>query len=699
MKQTSYELHGTTAVVRLDNPPVNGLSHAVRARIVDCVQRAEADESVRAVVLIGTEWGFSGGADLREFGTSAVSAEPTLPSVITVLETCAKPVIAAMAGACIGGGLELALGCHLRVASRGAQLALPEVKIGLLPGAGGTQRLPRLIGIEAALNLIVSGEPVPAERFAGTPLLEQIAEGDLLESALALADQVVVEGRALKRARDLSVTHPKPEAFFMFVRNSVGALSQHNPAPLKCVEAVQAALTQPFDEGLRSEARLFSELNSSPESRALQHLFLAQRRASKVEGIAEAVKPRSVTNVGVVGAGTMGSGIAINFLQAGLTTVILETKQEALDRGVQHIADFFNSRVKKSQMKPEKAAALLALLKPTLRYEDFAQVDLVIEAVFEDMAVKQSVFQTLDRVCKPGAILASNTSTLDLDRIASFTHRPQDVVGAHFFSPANVMKLLEVVRGAKTADDVMVTLMNVARKIRKTAVVSGVCDGFIGNRMIGGYSREALFLLEEGATVAQVDGALEKFGMAMGPFRMGDLAGNDIGWAIRKRLRAEHPDAPWPTGVLIADRLCELGRFGQKTGAGWYRYGKGGREALVDPAVDALVVQHRQDVGFMPRKISSAEIVQRCIYALINEGARILEEGIAQRASDIDVVYTLGYGFPAWRGGPMQHADSQGLLAVQRTMEGFARDLPYGQAFWTVAPLLRERAAAGKTFN
>lgn len=699
MNKTRYELHGTTAVVRLDNPPVNGLSHAVRASIVESVQRAEADEQVRAIVLIGTGCGFSGGADLREFGTSDVSTEPMLPSVISVLETCAKPVIAAIGGACMGGGLELALGCHFRVASPDAQLALPEVKIGLLPGAGGTQRLPRLIGIEAALNLIVSGEPALAKRFAGTPLLDEIAEGDLLGSALALADQVVVEGRALKRARDLRVTHPKPEAFFMFARTSVGAMSTNYPAPLKCVEAVQAALTQPFEEGLRTETRLFRELYTSPESRALQHLFLAERRAPKVEGIAEGVKPRAVNSVGVVGAGTMGSGIAINFLQAGLTTVILETKQEALDRGVQHIADFFNSRVKKGQMKPEEAAALVTLLKPTLSYEDFAQVDLVIEAVFEDMSVKQSVFQTLDRVCKPGAILASNTSTLDLNRIAGFTNRPQDVVGAHFFSPANVMKLLEVVRGEKTADDVMVTLMEVARKIRKTAVVSGVCDGFIGNRMISGYSREALFLLEEGATVAQVDGALEKFGMAMGPFRMGDLAGNDIGWAIRKRLRAENTDAKWPTGVLIADSLCELGRFGQKTGAGWYRYGKGGREALVDPAVDALVVQHRKDVGVTPRKISPAEIVQRCIYALVNEGARILEEGIAQRASDIDVIYIFGYGFPAWRGGPMHYADSQGLLTVERTMEGFARDLPGGKAFWNVAPLLRELAAAGKTFN
>ena len=698
MNNIHYEVRGTTAIVRLANPPVNGLSHPMRAGIVAAVRRAEADAEVRAIVVIGSEWGFSGGADIREFGTPAVMDEPMLSAVITVLETCPKPVIAAIGGTCMGGGLELALGCHFRVAARGAQLALPEVKIGLLPEAGGTQRLPRLIGIEAALNMIVSGEPVPAEAFKGTPLLDQMVEGDLLEGALALATQVVAKGRALKRARDLPVSHAKPDAFFMFARNTVGAQSKHYPAPLKCVEALEAALTQPFDEGLRTEARLFVELYMGPESRALRHLFLGERKAAKVEGIAEDIKPRPVAMVGVIGAGTMGSGIAINFLLAGLPTGILETKQEALDRGVRHIADFFDSRVKKGKMKREKAASLAALLKPTLSYHELAQVDLVIEAVFEDMAVKRSVFQTLDRVCRPGAILASNTSTLDLNRIASFTQRPGDVVGAHFFSPANVMKLLEVVRGEKTADDVLVTMMDVARKIRKTAVVSGVCDGFIGNRMIGGYSREALFLLEEGATVSQVDGALEKFGMAMGPFRMSDLAGNDIGWAIRKRLRGEHPDAQWPTAFLIADTLCELGRFGQKTGTGWYRYGKVGREALADSAVDAMVSQHRKDVGVTPRQISDGEIVRRCIYALVNEGARILEEGIAQRASDIDVVYAFGYGFPSWRGGPMHYADSQGLLAVERTIEGFARDLQNGQAFWAVAPLLRERAAAGKTF-
>jgi len=699
MNCTSYELRGATAVVRLDNPPVNGLSHPVRSGIVAAVRRAEADAQVRAIVLIGTERGFSGGADMREFGTPAVMAEPMLPAVITVLETCATPVIAAIGGTCMGGGLELALGCHFRVAARGAQLALPEVKIGLLPGSGGTQRLPRLIGVEAALNMIVSGEAVPVERFDGTPLLDRMVEGDLLESALVFADQVVTEGRALKCARDLRVSHPKPDAFFMFARNSVGAMSRHYPAPLKCVEAVQAALTQPFEEGLQTEARLFMELYLGPESKALRHLFLGERKAAKVEGMAQDVKPRPIASVGVIGAGTMGSGIAMNFLLAGMPTVILETKQEALDRGVKHIADFFESRVKKGKMKPEKAASLTALLKPTLSYDDLSQVDLVIEAVFEDMAVKQTVFETLDRVCKPGAILASNTSTLDLNRIATFTGRPGDVVGAHFFSPANVMKLLEVVRGEKTADDVMVTLMDVAKKIRKTAVVSGVCDGFIGNRMIAGYSREAIALLEEGATVQQVDGALEKFGMAMGPFRMGDLAGNDIGWAIRKRMRSENPRANWPTATLIADRLCELGRFGQKTGSGWYGYGKGGRDALVDPAVEALVEEHRRTCGITPRKISSVEIVQRCIYALVNEGARILEEGIAQRASDIDIVYIFGYGFPAWRGGPMLYADSQGLLAVERAMERLAREERDGTTFWTAAPLLRELAAAGKTFN
>ncbi len=699
MNHTHYETQQNVAIIRMDNSPVNGLSHAVRKGIVEGIRQAEADAAVTAIILTGSPTLFSGGADMREFGTAAVSAEPNLLNVIHIAETSTKPVIAAIGGTCMGGGLELALGCHFRVAAPAAQLALPEVKIGLLPGAGGTQRLPRIVGVETALNMIVSGETVPSDMLKATPLFDEFIEGDLLTGAIAFARRVVSEKRPLKRVRDLKVSHPKPDAFFMFVRNSVGAMSKNYPAPLKCVDAVQACLTQSFEDGMQTEARLFGELYLGSESQALRHLFLSERKAAKVEGVSPDAKPRSIASVGIIGAGTMGSGIAINFLLAGIPVTMLETKQDALDRGAKHIADYFADRVTKRKMKPEKAQALGALLKPTLSYDDLANVDLVIEAVFENMDVKKAVFERLDSVCKPGAILASNTSTLDLNQIASFTNRPQDVVGAHFFSPANVMKLLEVVRGAKTADDVLLTIMQMAKKIKKTAVISGVCDGFIGNRMIGGYGAEAAKMLEEGAAVQQIDRALEKFGMAMGPFRMTDLAGNDIGWSIRKGITQQHPEFVWPSSALLADKLCELGRFGQKTGSGWYSYAKGKREALPDSAVDTLVEAHRKEHGITPRNISSTEIVQRCIFALVNEGAKILEEGIAQRASDIDIVYIFGYGFPAYRGGPMLYADRVGLLAVQRAIEGFARNDRTGGASWATAPLLASLAADGKTFN
>jgi len=699
MNQIHFEKQQGVAVIRLDNAPVNGLSHAVRKGIVDGICQAELDQEIKAIIIIGSQNMFSGGADIREFGTAAVTAKPNLLNVIDIVETSTKPVIAAISGICMGGGLEFSLGCHFRVVASSAQLALPEVKIGLIPGAGGTQRLPRIIGVEAALNMIVSGQTVRAEMLKATPLFDEFIEGDLLAGAIAFAHKVVSEKRSLKRVRDLKVSHPKPEAFFMFVRNSVGSVSKNYPAPLKCVEAVQACLTQSFEDGMQTEARLFGELYLGGESQALRHLFLSERNAAKVEGVSPAAKPRNVSSIGIIGAGTMGSGIAINFLLAGIPVTMLESKQEALDRGVKHITDYFADRVAKRKMKAEKAQTLVALLTPSLSYEDLAHADLVIEAVFESMDVKKTVFEKLDSVCKPGAILASNTSTLDLNQIASFTNRPQDVVGAHFFSPANVMKLLEVVRGAKTADDVLLTIMQLAKKIKKTAVISGVCDGFIGNRMIAGYSGEAGKMLEEGATVQQIDKALEKFGMAMGPFRMGDLAGNDIGWSIRKGITQQHPHYVWPSSALLADKLCELGRFGQKTGAGWYSYANGKRDPLPDSAVEALVEAHRKEHGIPARKISNTEIVQRCIFALVNEGAKILEEGIAQRASDIDIVYIYGYGFPPYRGGPMFYADRVGLLIVQRAMEGFARNDKTGGASWVPAPLLARLSSDDKTFN
>ena len=696
MSKAHYEVNGDVALIRLDNPPVNGLGYDLRRGIVDGIRAAEKDDAIKAVVITGDHGSFSGGADIREFGTPKMMAEPNLPTVINVIETTNIPVVAAVTGNCMGGGLELALGCHYRIANPKANVALPEVKLGLLPGAGGTQRLPRVVGVEHALNLIVSGTTVPAQMFEGSALFDEYSNGDLVEDAIALARRVVQENKPLKRVRDMRVSHPKAEAFFLYARNGIGQMAKNYPAPLKCLEAVRASVEQPFDEGLQTERRLFSELIQTPESAALRHAFFAEREASKVPDIDSSTPTREINSVGIIGAGTMGSGIAINFLNAGIPVIILDMKQESLDKGVAHIRSVYEGRVKKGKMKQDDAEKKMALLSTATEYEAYKDVDLVIEAVFEDMGVKQKVFETLDATCKPGAILASNTSTLNLDQIAGFTKRPEDVVGMHFFSPANVMKLLEVVRGEKTSKEVMATVMKIGKAIKKTAVVSGVCDGFIGNRMIGPYQREALIMLEEGATPQQIDKAIEKFGFVMGPLRMADLAGGDIGWAIRKRQYEQNPDMK---RLVIADRLCEMGRYGQKTGAGFYRYEPGNRSPVHDPEVDRVIDECRREMGITPRKISSKEIVERCIYALVNEGARILDEGIAQRASDIDIVYLTGYGFPVYRGGPMHYADQVGLINVERAVEQFRANPNVDQAFWEPAPLLTRLAAEGKTFN
>jgi 3-hydroxyacyl-CoA dehydrogenase len=690
-----YEVHGRSAVITMNNPPVNGLGFDLRREIVEGLARAAGDSNVTAVVLTGSQRAFSGGADIREFGTPRSTAEPSLNTVIRVLEGAEKPVVAAIRGACMGGGLELAMACHYRVAVAGAQIALPEVKLGLMPGAGGTQRLPRLIGAEAALNMIVSGEAVLSEKLASSALFDQMIDGDLLQGALAFAARVA-EKRPLKRARDIKPGLPNAEGFFQFARNTIGAATRNFPAPLKCVDAVAAAVALPFEEGLRVERELFVQLMQSPESRALRHAFFAERAAAKIPDVPEDTPLRKIGKVAVVGAGTMGSGITANFLSAGIPVTLLEAKKEALDKGQAVIRGIYEASAKKGRLKPEQVGERMALLKATQSYDDLKDADIVIEAVFEDIAVKESVFRKLDDVAKPGAILASNTSTLDLDRIASFTKRPGDVIGTHFFSPANVMKLLEVVRGEKTAKDVLATVMALAKKIKKTAVVSGVCDGFIGNRMVEQYLRQALFLLEEGATPQQVDRALEKWGMAMGPFRMSDLAGNDIGWAIRKRRYLEQPGLKYSR---IADRLCEQGRFGQKTGLGWYRYEAGRRDAIPDPLVEKMIVDYGKEIGAQRRRIDQEEIVQRLIFALVNEGAAILEEGIASRASDIDMVYLTGYGFPLYRGGPMLYADEVGLYNVVASMRRFAAN-PHGDpGFWKPAPLLDRLASEGKRFN
>jgi len=696
MSTAHYDVHGTIAVIRLDNPPVNGLGLALRQGIVNGIRQAESDTAIKAVVLIGSDRAFSGGADISEFGSPKATAEPNLLTVVNYVESSRKPVIAAISGACMGGGLELALGCHYRIAKPDAQIALPEVKLGLLPGAGGTQRLPRLIGAEHAVNMIVSGSVVPAKQFKGSPLFDEIVDGELFDAAVAYATKVVSENLPLKKVRDLKAKHPNPEGFFMFTRNTVGAMAKNYPAPLKCVDAVKAAVTMPFDKGMAIEREAFLNLMQTPESRALRHAFFSERLTSKIADVPSDTPVRDVKSIGVIGGGTMGTGISINFLNAGIPVTLVEMKQEGLDRGVEAIQKVYEGRVKKGRMSEDDAKAKMALLKPSLTYDDLSDVDLVIEAVFEEMGVKQSVFEKLDEVCKQGAILASNTSTLDLDKIASFTKRPEDVIGLHFFSPANIMKLLEVVRGEKTAKDVLATAMKLAKTIKKTAVVSGVCDGFIGNRMINQYQREALLMLEEGASVQQIDKAIEKFGFAMGPLRMADLAGGDFGWAIRKRQYEENPDM---VKMVLADRICEMGRYGQKTGAGFYRYEPGNRNALHDPEVDKVVDEVRAELGITPRKISNQEIVERCVYALVNEGAQILDEGIAQRASDIDMVYLTGYGFPVFRGGPMHYAEEVGLPNVVRAMQAFTEDRHTQPGFWEPAALLAKRAEEGKGFD
>ncbi len=696
MTQAHYAPRGDIAVVTMDNPPVNGLGHELRTGLVEAIRRAQADDAIRAIVIHGAGNAFSGGADIREFNTPKALAEPTLHTVIRTIEESTKPVVAAVHAVAMGGGLELALSCHFRVASPGAQIALPEVKLGILPGAGGTQRLPRVVPLETAVNMIVSGEPVKSEKLAATKLFDQIVEGDLVDGAIAFAHKALAENRGLPKVRDLRVEHDDAEAFLQFSRNTVASVAKNFPAPVRCIDAIAGAVKMSFEEGLANERRLFLELVQTPESRALRHAFFAERAASKIPDVPSSTPTRRIERAAVIGAGTMGGGIVMNFANAGIPVKLLEVAQEALDKGVATIRRNYESTAKKGRMKPEDVDRRMALIEPTLSYDDIADADIVVEAVFEDMAVKEKVFRKLDEVMKPGAILATNTSTLDVNRIASFTRHPQDVIGTHFFSPANVMKLLEIVRGEKTGKDVLATTMQLAKKLRKTGVVSGVCDGFIGNRMIEQYLRQALYMLEEGATPQQVDRAIEKFGFAMGPFRMSDLAGNDVGWYIRKRRYVEQPNLEYPR---IADRLCELGRFGQKTGAGWYRYVPGKRDALPDPQVDELIAAHRDSIGAKPRKLSDDEIVHRLVFALVNEGAKILEEGIALRASDIDMIYLTGYGFPLWRGGPMLYADQYGLYNVVNRMRDFAAIARGDAAFWTPAPLLAKLAAEGKGFN
>ncbi len=692
MPHVTYRLHHTVAVITFSSPPVNGLSHAVRSELAAALARATADSGVRTIVLTGGNGLFSGGADIREFGTPAMVREPHLRQLIEMVEMSDKPVIAAITGLCLGGGLELALAAHYRVSSAGARLGLPEVKLGLLPGAGGTQRLPRLVGVEMAISMITSGEPVLATVLAKTALLDRVVDGDPVAAALELA---TIETGPPRRTRDVPLSEPNLAALCAAARGRLEFRRPRLPAPLRCIDAIEAA-ARPFDEGLAVERQAFLELMQSPESKALRHAFFAERGAGKIDDLAASTAARPLETAAVIGAGTMGAGITVCFLEAGIPVWLLESDQAALDGGMTRIGGIYDGQIKRGKLGESERNRRMALISPTLSYGSIGQADIVIEAVPESMEIKQSVFTALDRVMKPGAILATNTSTLDVNRIAGFTRRPGDVVGTHFFSPANVMRLLEVVRGTATTPEVLVTAMQLGKRLKKVAVVSGVCDGFIGNRMLEPYLKQAFYLVEEGASPGQVDAAIEAFGVAMGPFRVGDLVGNDVSWAIRQRRRAERPGYLFST---LPDRLCELGRFGQKSGGGWYDYPDGPRNPMASRVVEHLIAAHRAELGLTPRQVSDSEIVDRLVYALVSEGARILTEGIAARASDIDVVYLTGYGFPASRGGPMFHADLIGLENVCRRIGEFAAN-PHGDpACWTPAPLLASLADSGGSFT
>ena len=692
---TSYSVRDGIAVIAMNNPPVNGLGSVLRPGIVEGMKKAEADPAVKALVIIGSAKAFSGGADIREFNTPKSSMSPTLPEINDAQDNFKKPMVAAIGGFALGGGLELALGCHYRVAAPKTLLGLPEVKLGILPGSGGTQRLPRVVGATEAVKMMTTGNPIPAEKGLQVGLVDEVVQGDLLEGAIAFAKKLVAEGKGPRRIRDLTVNvDGDPKAFFEAARAEVGKASRGYPAPLEIVACVEAAVNLPFDEGRQEERRRFAGLVEGSESKALRHMFFAERQTSKIPDVPEGTPTRKIEKAAVIGAGTMGGGITMSLVNVGIPVTIIEMKQEALDRGLATIKKNYASTVSKGRLKQEEMDKRMALITPALSIEAGKDADIIIEAVFERMDVKQEIFRKLDAVMKPGAILASNTSTLDVDAIAAVTKRPQDVIGTHFFSPANVMRLLEVVRGKATGKDVLATTMALGKKIKKVPVVSGVCDGFIGNRMIEKYGQQSLFLLDEGCSPQQVDAAVQKWGMAMGPLTMGDMAGLDIGWEIRKRRYIERPNFLYSK---VGDKVAELGRFGQKTGKGWYLYEAGNRKPIPDPLVDTIVADYRKANNIPTRSISDEEIVERLIYSLVNEAAYILEEGIALRASDIDMVYLTGYGFPPYRGGPMFYADTVGLPKVLAAIEGFQKG--YMGEVWKPAPLLVQLAKDGKKFN
>jgi 3-hydroxyacyl-CoA dehydrogenase len=692
--QGRFEKRGNVGIIWVNNPPVNAISVGVRAAIIDGVAKLALDPELKIGVLACEGRTFMAGADITEFGKPPLS--PSLHEAINAVESSVKPIVAAIHGTAFGGGLEVALGCQYRVAIAGAKVGLPEVKLGLLPGAGGTQRLPRLVGIEAALGIIVSGDPVPATQAAKAGVIDKIVEGDLLEGALDYARGLAVQKAPLRKVRDLKVDTGKiPAGFFDDARKRVAKEKKNLFAPQRIVDALEAAATLPFDKGMARERELFLQCAQNSQSKAMQHVFFAERKAANVPNLDKNVAKRDIKTVAIIGAGTMGGGIAMNFLNVGIPVTLLEMKQDALDRGVGVIRKNYENTAAKGKLTLEQVQQRMGLLKPTLSYDELRDADLVIEAVFETMAIKKDVFGKLDKAVKKGAILASNTSYLSIDEIAASTSRPGDVVGMHFFSPANVMRLLEIVRGEKTAQDVLVTIVDLAKRINKVGVVCGNRDGFIGNRMLGGYAYQASLMVLEGAMPEQVDAALRNFGMPMGVLQMGDLAGLDVGYKSRK----DRDPASFDGRVTrSADLLVEMGRMGQKTQAGYYDYVPGDRTPRPSPVVTEIIEKVSKEYGIARRQFTDEEIVERCFLALMNVGCDVLSEGVAYRASDIDIVYLYGYGFPAYRGGPMFWAENEvGLKTALEKLRKYSAAT--GGKWLKVSPLLEKLVAEGKGFG
>ena len=686
-------LHGDVLVVTIDNPPVNALGAAVRQGLLAAMQQAQADAAVAAVLLVGAGKAFIAGADIREFGKPPVP--PALPEVCRAIEGSDKPVVAVLHGAALGGGLEVALSAHYRLALPAATVGLPEVNLGLLPGSGGTQRAPRLMGVQAATAMMLSGQHLKAQAALQAGLVDKLVEGaDAQAAGLAYVRELLAAKAPVRRTRDLAIAEPQAALAWLEEQKAETAKKARGLfSPLKIIECVQAAVQLPFDEGLARERALFIECLDSPQRAGLIHAFFAEREVAKVPE-AQAAQPRPVASVAVIGGGTMGAGIAVAALDAGLPVTMIERDAESIARGRANVEKVYNGLVAKGRMTEAAKAAVMARYIGSTNYADIAQVDLVIEAVFEDIEVKKAVFRELDRVCKPGAVLATNTSYLDIDAIAAATSRPQDVIGLHFFSPANIMKLLEIVVPAKVAADVVATAFELAKKLKKVPVRAGVCDGFIGNRILAVYKQAADYLMEDGASPYEIDAAVRGFGFAMGPFQVTDLAGGDIGWATRKRRAATRD--PKARYVEIADRICENGWFGQKTGRGFYLYPQGARIGQPDPEVLAIVDAERAKKGVTARPFTAEEIMRRYMAAMVNEGAKVVGEGIALRPLDVDVTFISGYGFPRHRGGPMKWADMQGLAKVLADIEAFAKE---DALFWKPAPLLQKLVAEGRNFD